>query len=146
MDDEFRKTIENIIGLSEEIDKRVEKGENPQFGDRLVIEYNRLLSSLPALFSLDELLDIYSQLVDENKELQDLETANKELKEEMEEYTGIALEKMELDKKLDALSGKLDKFKERILYELKGSVSDDAYRLVEQAIESVYISLQQNKG
>jgi len=121
--------LERIEELEEIILERGEK-KKLEIGDEDVIEYNRLVDSIPNLLSLKDLREYHRFLGEKTEGL---------LKEKLYE------QKKELEEKLDEQEGKLErnlyKQTKEILGALKDICSPDVYSKIESVIEDVYFNM-----
>ena len=128
--------LERIEKLEEIILERGEK-KKLEIGDEYVIEYNRLVESIPTLLSLEDLREYHRFLGEKTENL--LKEKLDEQKEELEGKLGKQKEK--LDEQESKLENNLYKQRKEILGALKGICSPDVYSKIESVIDDVYFNM-----
>ena len=132
--------LERIEKLEEII---FEKGEKKklEIGDEHVIEYNRLVESIPTLLSLKDLREYHRFSGEKTEDL--LKEKLYKQKEELEGKFDEQKEELEgkLNEQKEELKNNLCKQTKEILKSLKDICSPDVYSKIESVIEDVYFNM-----
>ena len=138
--EELYSRLEKIRKLEKIIFENAEK-KKLEIGDKHVIEYNRLVDSIPTLLSLKDLKEYHEFSENETEKL--LKEKLYEQKEKLEKKFNEQIEGLEekLDKQEGKLVNNLYKQEKEILNSLKDVCSPEAYSKIESVIEDVYFNM-----